>query len=111
MNIKKAVSSASVVLMITLSLLWLGGAFAFLPTDSAVARAFSSRHPGYSVARVIRGGGDSDQFSFAIQYRAPDSSKLRTAQWLVYTSGIQFGWRLDSEELDVSAHTAATNLK
>lgn len=107
----RAARIGAVAIVVILPLLWLGGAFAFLPSDAAIARAFCSRHPGFSIDRVIRGDGDNDQFTFHIQYRTPDSSNVRTAQWLVYTSGVHFGWRLDSEDLDILTHTAATNPK
>lgn len=100
---------AGVVLLLSLSLLWLGGAFAFLPSDAAVARTFTKRHPGFRVSRVVRGDGDNDQLGFQIQYRTPNSSEARTALWLVYSSGVDFGWRLESEDLNVTNGIAATD--
>src|SRR5262245_51351053 len=91
------------VLILALLLLWLGGIFAFLPSDAAVARAFEKRHPGFRAIKVLRGSGDPDGLSFQIQYRTSEAGNLRTAHWLVYTSGVQLGWKLDSEELDQPA--------
>lgn len=76
MTTKAVIAMASLALMFGLgALLWLVGAFAFLPSERAVARAFTESHPELRVARVIPGRGDEDGFNFKIHYPRPELPK------------------------------------
>ena len=96
----------TIVLIAGFSFLVLCGTFSYIPSNSTVARAFSRRHPDLTIGRVIRGDGDGDGFSFFIRYHAASSPESHTAHWLVFTSGVFFGWELDSEDLECHCPSA-----